>query len=354
MREMLERNGFGHDVEGALDEETRENYLRMEEYAYRMRQQHHPGAAPGEFVGTPEDLEAIMKLMKDFGTMQDHVLERERHESARFTGCHVTLKDLEGAKELNGRVGKCVRWIEDRSRMEVKLLDDDGNDAKTACVKMEKMELIIDEASLSGCAACGAKTAAKRESGKLEFCPCYAVRYCNKDCSKKHWQAHKPEHEKHMELMCVLDIPATIAKAKELGAFAATMRTSPAHGRNFRATEGHLAPGKRPNKPFLIKVQIPMISNKRGEDLGMNGAISIYNQKRTLNVMFLPGNQYDTTFRTKMSWPKVWDAVERLGTNPLVPRAAGGKGVKAYFSARIAKGDKLVIDVSKVMPDPGW
>jgi hypothetical protein len=61
---MLERNGFGHDVEGALDEETRENYLRMEEYAYRMRQQHHPGAAPGEFVGTPEDLEAIMKLMK--------------------------------------------------------------------------------------------------------------------------------------------------------------------------------------------------------------------------------------------------------------------------------------------------
>ena len=39
---------------------------------------------------------------------------------------------------------------------------------------------------------------------------------------------------------------------------------------------------------------------------------------------------------------------------PLVPRAAGGKGVKAYFSARIAKGDKLVIDVSKVMPDPGW
>jgi hypothetical protein len=34
---MLERNGFGHDVEGALDEETRENYLRMEEYAYRVK-----------------------------------------------------------------------------------------------------------------------------------------------------------------------------------------------------------------------------------------------------------------------------------------------------------------------------
>ena len=98
LREMLERNGFGHDVEGALDEETRENYLRMEEYAYRMRQQHHPGAAPGEFVGTPEDLEAIMKLMKDFGTMQDHVLERERHESARFTGCHVTLRTWKGLK----------------------------------------------------------------------------------------------------------------------------------------------------------------------------------------------------------------------------------------------------------------
>ena len=105
-------------------------------------------------------------------------------------------------------------WIEDRSRMEVKLLDDDGAVTQTVCVKMEKMELIIDEASLSGCAACGAKTSAT--GGKLEFCPCYAVRYCNKDCSKKHWKAHKPEHEKHMELMCVLDIPATIEKAKEL------------------------------------------------------------------------------------------------------------------------------------------
>lgn len=167
MREMLKRAGLMPGVEGALDEETREHYRRLEEYAYRMRQQHHPGAAPGEFVGTPEDLEAIMKLVKDFGKIQAHVLERERHESARFTGCHVTLKNLEGAKELNGRVGKCVRWIEDRSRMEVKLLDDDGAVTQTVCVKMEKMELIIDEASLSGCAACGAKTSAT--GGKLDF-----------------------------------------------------------------------------------------------------------------------------------------------------------------------------------------
>ena len=202
-------------------------------------------------------------------------------------------------------VGKCVCWIEDRSRMEV-LLDDDGAVTQTVCVKMEKMELIIDEASLSGAPRAGRRH--QPPVANSNFVRVTRSDTATRTVSKKHWKAHKPEHEKHMELMCVLDIPATIEKAKELGAFAVS--TNPAHGEKYRATEANLMPG--PNKPFLIKVQIPMTSNKRDEDLGVNGAISV------LNVMFLPGTN-DTTFQRKCPGPRCGTP---LGT-PLGPQGGG-------------------------------
>ena len=98
-----------------------------------------------------------------------------------MVGAEVRFRGLVSRKDLNGVFGKVKAWFEDRGRLEVRILDADGIEGESVCVKVENVQM--DQCGRPGCENAGRRWCAR----------CRDISYCGKTCQAAHSHTHRAE-----------------------------------------------------------------------------------------------------------------------------------------------------------------
>lgn len=100
---------------------------------------------------------------------------------SEMVGAEVRFRGLVSRKDLNGVFGKVKAWFEDRGRLEVRILDADGIEGESVCVKVENVQM--DQCGRPGCENAGRRWCAR----------CRDISYCGKTCQAAHSHTHRAE-----------------------------------------------------------------------------------------------------------------------------------------------------------------
>tara|TARA_B100000768_G_C11279627_1_gene377799 strand:+ start:291 stop:1505 length:1215 start_codon:yes stop_codon:yes gene_type:complete len=98
-----------------------------------------------------------------------------------LVGAEVRFRGLVSRNDLNGAFGKVKGWIEDRGRLEVRIMDRDGIEGESICVKVDNVE--ADACAMPGCDNLGRKWCTR----------CHQISYCGKACQSAHSHTHRAE-----------------------------------------------------------------------------------------------------------------------------------------------------------------
>ena len=98
-----------------------------------------------------------------------------------MVGAEVRFRGLVSRKDLNGGFGKVKAWFEDRGRLEVRVLDADGIEGESVCVKVENVQM--NQCGRPGCENAGRRWCAR----------CRDISYCGKTCQAAHSHTHRAE-----------------------------------------------------------------------------------------------------------------------------------------------------------------
>ena len=259
-----------------------------------------------------------------------------------FVGKKIKLVDLVGRRDLNSRVGDCVRFLATRGRYEVRLARDGATTNEDESITVKPANLQRLESGVRAAMTCSGCGKAPGKDTKLKHCKgCYCVSYCGKACSTTAWKKHKPackaraanqvrvdmeKLQREFEGGKVVGMPADIA--------ASMMNLQ--IGQGTETSKQETSDSKVSSSQFVVKVQIS------GDDNPLYGAV-VYDQTKQTQIIIpkTMSEEYD----------KIHKAVETLG----VAATGYGKGVKAYFIARYLDGGKIVmIDCGEPVTPPGW
>ena len=109
---------------------------------------------------------------------------------SEMVGAEVRFRGLVSRKDLNGGFGKVKAWFEDRGRLEVRVLDADGIEGESVCVKVENVQM--DQCGRPGCENAGRRWCAR----------CRDISYCSKTCQAAHSHTHRAECARPLPVRC--------------------------------------------------------------------------------------------------------------------------------------------------------
>ena len=256
-----------------------------------------------------------------------------------FVGKKIKLVDLVGRRDLNSRVGECVRFLATRGRYEVRLARDGATTNEDESITVKPANLQSLESGVRAAMTCSGCGKAPGKDTKLKHCKgCYCVSYCSKACSTTAWKKHKSECKARAANqvrvdMAKLDKELKGGKLMDMTADMAALMTNVQTGKVTCISKRKASDSKVSLSQFVVKVQISGVNDP------LHGAMINDETKQT--VFMIPPSMTEE-FR------KLHRAVKTMGIG-------SAKGIKAYFIARYLDGGKIVmIDFENPVDPPAW